>query len=302
MAGLEDADRSLTPVVDGTFRFVVGSGAVRGECARLRESWRRILERRAYPAPVIALLGECLAAAALLTSTLKTFQSDGRLTLQIQGGRPVSLLVAECRSDLTVRAMARFDGEGVAKAGSSLRALAKGASFAVTIDPGGDYDSYQSLVPMEGVSVADALNAFMLRSEQIESHFALAADGNRCAGLLVQKVPQTGGKVEADPDPDLWNRVQTLAVTLARKELLELEGTAILHRLFHQEEVRLWPKRPVTFACRCSKDRVASVLKILGTDEIRGLLADRRTIEVDCDFCGQQFTLGAEEAWAALAG
>ncbi|HQZ16547.1 MAG TPA: Hsp33 family molecular chaperone HslO [Vicinamibacteria bacterium] len=291
----------VSGITDATRRFVIGPGAVRGEYVRLGESWRAILARRAYPEPVTSLLGECLAAAALFSSTLKMLQSDGRLTLQIQGGKPVSLLVAECRADHTVRAMARFDAPASIGPGLSLTDLARGASFALTIDPGGDYDAYQSLVPMEDASVADVLNAYMARSEQIESQFALAADGSGCAGLLVQKVPQQGGKADAEADPDAWNRIRTLASSVTRAELLELGDTEILHRLFHQEEVRLLPERAVTFVCRCSKERVASVLRALGRDEIQGLLADRRTIEVDCDFCGLRYTFSAEEAWEALA-
>ena len=117
----------------------------------------------------------------------------------------------------------------------------------------------------------------------------------------MQRVPQQGGKEGADADPDTWNRIRTLASSVTRAELLELGDTEILHRLFHQEEVRLLPERTVTFACRCSKERVASVLRTLGRDEIQGLLADRRTIEVDCDFCGLRYTFSAEEAWGALA-
>lgn len=291
----------VSGITDATRRFVIGPGAVRGEYVRLSEAWRAILARRAYPAPVTSLLGECLAAAALFSSTLKMLQSDGRLTLQIQGGKPVSLLVAECRADHTVRAMARFDAQASIEPGRPLTDLARGASFALTIDPGGDYDAYQSLVPMEDASVAGTLNAYMARSEQIESQFALAADGSGCAGLLVQKVPQQGGKTDAEADPDAWNRIRTLASSVTRAELLELADTEILHRLFHQEEVRLLPERAVSFVCRCSKERVASVLRALGRDEIQGLLADRRTIEVDCDFCGLRYTFSAEEAWEALA-
>lgn len=291
----------VSGIMDATRRFVIGRGGGRGEYVRLSESWRSILARRAYPEPVISLLGECLAAAALFTSTVKMLQSDGRLTLQIQGGKPVSLLVAECRADLSVRAMARFDALAVLDPSMSLTELAREASFALTIDPGGDYDSYQSLVPMEGASVAGALNAYMARSEQIESQFALAADGAICAGLLVQKVPQLGGKADAEADPDAWNRIRTLAASVTRAELLELGDTEILHRLFHQEEVRLLPEKAVRFACPCTKERVASVLRVLGRDEIQGLLADRRTIEVDCDFCGERYTFSAEEAWKALA-
>ncbi|MBP9946331.1 MAG: Hsp33 family molecular chaperone HslO [Vicinamibacteria bacterium] len=289
---------SLT--TDATRRFIIGRGAVRGEYVRLSESWRSLLARRNYPGPIMSLLGECLAASALFTSTLKMLQEDGRLTLQIQGGKPLSLLVAECRADLSVRAMARFDPTAPLDAAMSLHDLTHGATFALTIDPGGDYDSYQSLVPLEGTSVAGVLNGYMRRSEQLESHFVLAADNSVCAGLLVQQIPGQGGKTET-ADPDVWNRVQTLSATATRDELLQLDDEALLHRLFHQEEVRLLPERPVSFVCRCSKERVGSVLKVLGADEIRGLLADRRTVEVDCDFCGERYSFSAEEAWAALA-
>ncbi|MEO8500851.1 MAG: Hsp33 family molecular chaperone HslO, partial [Vicinamibacteria bacterium] len=206
-----------------------------------------------------------------------------------------------CRADLSVRAMARFDAAAAFTGDTSLEGLLGGASFALTIDPGGDYDSYQSLVPMEGASLAQALNTYMARSEQIPSHFILAADASVAAGLLLQKVPQHGGRADAEADPDAWNRIAILAATLERDELLNLHDEDVLFRLFHQEEVRLLPPRPVSFVCRCSKERVAGVLQILGAEEIRGLLADRRTIEVDCDFCGLRYSFTAEEAWAALA-
>lgn len=286
--------------MDATRRFTIGGGAVRGQSVRLTESWRAILSRRAYPEPVVTLLGECLAAAALFTSTLKMLQDDGRLTLQIQGGKPLSLLVAECRADLSVRAMARLETQAGLTADASLGTLARGATFAITIDPGGDYDSYQSLVPLDGPSVASALNDYMTRSEQIESYFCLAANSEACAGLLVQKVPALGGKSDVEADPDAWNRIRILSETLSPAELLEFDDDEVLHRLYHQEEVRLLPPRTVSFVCRCSKERVASVLNVLGRDEVRGLLADRRTIDVDCDFCGLRYEFSANEAWAAL--
>jgi molecular chaperone Hsp33 len=281
-------------------RFVIARGAVRGEHVRLTGAWRQMLARRTYPGPVVSLLGECLAATTLLTSTVKMLQNDGRLSVQIQGGSPVSLLVAECRADFSFRAMARLQPNPVFGETNSLADLARGATFAVTIDPGGDYESYQSLVPIESPSVASALNDYMARSEQIESHFALTANGSVCAGLLVQRVPTYGGH-EAFDDPDSWNRIRTLARTLTSAELLDLPDEAVLHRLFHQEEVRLLPPREIDFVCRCSKERIGSVLKVLGRDEIAGLLADRRTIEVDCDFCGLRYSFTAEEAWTALS-
>lgn len=289
----------MNQTVDATRRFVIAHGAVRGEYVRLEESWKSLLARRSYAPSVASCLGECLAAAALFTSTLKMLQEDGRLALQIQGGKPVSLLVAECRADLSVRAMARVGGEEALPEGASLQTLASEATFAITIDPGGDYDTYQSLVPMEGTSLSEALGAYMRRSEQIETRFSLAANGTTAVGILLQKVPAFGGKGTTE-DPDLWNRVDTLLASLTRSELLDLGDEEVLFRLFHQEEVSLLPARPVRFACRCSKARVASALRLIGREEVQGLLADRRTIDVACDFCGEQYAFSAEEAWDAL--
>ena len=286
--------------IDVCRRFVVADGAVRGEIVRLEGEWRSLLDQRTYPKALLAPLGELLAAATLLTSTLKLMREDGRLVMQIQGGRPVSLLIAECRANLSVRAMAKVDDDAAEVAGDSFTNLVRGATFAVTIEPGGDYDSYQSLVPIEEGSLAATLGAYMQRSEQIETRFVLAADARVSAGLIVQTVPLEGGR-SASEDPDLWNRIDTLTASLAAEELLSLDPETVLYRLFHQETVRVFPERPVRFACRCSKQRIAGVLKMLGREEVQGLLADRRTIDIACDFCGRRFTCSPEEAWAALA-
>jgi molecular chaperone Hsp33 len=141
----------------------------------------------------------------------------------------------------------------------------------------------------------------MARSEQIATLFALAAGDERAAGLLLQRLPEAGGKAAPDADPDLWNRVSHLAVTLTRAELLELPGRDILRRLFHDEDLRLFETMPVRFACRCSRERVAGLIRMVGADEVRKALADREAIDVTCEFCGQHYAVSRDEAERALA-
>ena len=285
---------------DALQRFVFERARVRGELVRLDETWREVRRRREYPEAVRGALGELTAASVLLAATLKF--EGGALVLQIQGGRPVDLLVVECQADLSLRAMARWDG-GLPELGShpTLYELAGGGRCALTIDPGGGLSSYQGIVPLEGRTTAQVLERYMARSEQIATLFSLAASEERAAGLLIQKLPEAGGKAAPDADPDLWNRVGHLAATLTRAELLELPGRDILRRLFHDEDLRLFETMPVRFACRCSRERVAGLIRMVGADEVRQALADRGAIDVTCEFCGERYVVSREEAQQALA-
>jgi len=285
---------------DALQRFVFEHARVRGELVRLDETWREVRRRREYPEAVRGALGELTAASVLLAATLKF--EGGALVLQIQGGHPVDLLVVECQADLSLRAMARWDG-GLPALGShpTLHELAGGGRCALTIDPGRGLSSYQGIVPLEGRTTAQVLERYMARSEQIATLFSLAASEERAAGLLIQKLPEAGGKAAPDADPDLWNRVGHLAATLTRAELLELPGRDILRRLFHDEDLRLFETMPVRFACRCSRERVAGLIRMVGADEVRQALADRGTIDVTCEFCGERYVVSREEAQRALA-
>ena len=284
---------------DALQRFVFERERVRGELVRLDEAWREVRRRREYPAVVRSALGELTAASVLLAATVKF--AGGALVLQIQGGHPVNLLVVECQPDLSLRAMARWDGV-LPELGPqpTLHDLAAGGRCALTIDPGPGLVAYQSVVPLEGRTTAQVLERYMARSEQIGTLLALAANDGRAAGLLLQKLPDVGGKPGPDADKDLWNRVGHLAATLKPQELLELPGREILRRLFHDEELRLFESMPVRFACHCSRERVAGVIRMVGSEEVGHALAEKGEMTVTCEFCGQAYTFTRQEAERAL--
>ena len=277
---------------------------VRGELVRLDESWREVRRRREYPEAILTALGELTAASVLLAATVKF--EGGALVLQIQGGRPVELLVVECAADLTLRATARWNGDeepGLAGLGPrpALHDLAAGGRCVLTIDPGPGLVAYQSVVPLEGRSTAQILQRYMARSEQIGTLFSLAAGDSRAAGLLLQQLPDAGGKTAVDADPDLWNRVSHHLRTLTREELLTLTEGEILRRLFHQEDLRLFESVPVRFGCRCSQARVAGVLRMVGREEVQQALAEQGVMHVTCEFCGKRYAFTRPQAESALA-
>jgi molecular chaperone Hsp33 len=281
-------------------RFVFDRARVRGELVRLDDTWREVQRRRDYPAPVRTALGELTAASVLLSATLKF--EGGTLVLQIQGGRPVDLLVVECQANLTMRATARWDG-GLSSLPptASLADLATGARCVITLDPGGRLAAYQGVVPLEGTTTAQVLERYMARSEQLPTLFALAADGHRAAGVLLQRLPEVGGRPAPDADPDLWNRATHLLRTLTRDELLHLPGRDILRRLFHDEDLRVFESVPARFACRCSRDRVARVIRMIGSEEARGVIEERGELEVVCEFCGERYVFDRGQTERALA-
>lgn len=268
---------------DSLQRFLFEHAPVRGEIVQLEATWKAVLERRDYPSPLRELLGEMMAAAALLSATLKF---TGRLVMQMQGDGPVTLAVVECGHDLIMRATANWEGE--VKAGTLRQMLGHGR-FAITIEPDKG-QTYQGIVELEGHGVAEALERYMSRSEQLETRLWLAADKGYAGGLLLQRLPE--GQVT---DDDAWNRAVHLASTLTRKELLALPARRIIQRLFHEEDIRLFEPQPVYFFCPCSRERVAAALRLVGKEELVRLLEERGLIEVDCEFCNRDYAFDRDD-------
>lgn len=275
---------------DSLQRFVFEGAPIRGEIVRLDSTYRAVLDRRDYPPVVRELLGEFMAAAALLTATLKF---DGRLSLQVQGNGPIGLLVVECTAAGAMRAIAQWQGEVPA---GSLRRMVGDGRFAMTIDPEGSRERYQGIVAIEGETVADALEHYFAQSEQLDTRLWLAAGPDQAAGMLLQKLPQAGNE-----DPDIWARAVHLGSTLTRTELLALPVREILRRLYHEEDIRLFSRRPVSFRCSCSRERVEGVLRMLGRAEVDSILEEQGRIEVDCEFCGSRYAFDSVDAAALFA-
>jgi molecular chaperone Hsp33 len=272
-------------------RFVFEHAAIRGEIVHLDSAWRAVLDRHEYPPAVRNLLGELMAAAALLSATLKF---NGSMILQIQGSGPVNLLVVESTSERTLRGMAQWSGE---PSPMPFPELVGEGKFVITIDPREEGQRYQGIVSIEGETVSAALENYLARSEQIESRLWLAAGIEQAAGMLLQKMP--AGPIE---DSDMWQRATHLGSTITPDELLELPAREILHRLYHEEDVRLFKAEAVRFQCSCTRERVVNVLRMLGYDEVRSIITERGAVDVDCEFCNQHYhfdSVDVEQIFAA---
>ncbi|HKB59332.1 MAG TPA: Hsp33 family molecular chaperone HslO [Gallionellaceae bacterium] len=269
---------------DALHRFLFENAAIRGERVHLDAAWRTVLERHNYPPVLVQLMGELSAAAVLLAATLKL---QGSLILQIQGKGAIKLLVVECTGDLQLRATAKWEGE----LHGDLAEMVGDGRFVITLDPKSGAQAYQGIVALEGGSVADILQHYMARSEQLETRLWLAADEHGAAGMLLQKLPE-----QQSHDPDAWDRVTKLGETLKREELLQLPTLELLHRLYHEEDVRLFEAQPVSFHCGCSREKVAAMLKMLGQEEIEGIVEEQGRVEIHCEFCNQRYEFDPVDA------
>ena len=272
-------------------KFIFEHLPIRGEIVRLDNVWQNVIDRHNYPPILRDLMGELCAAAALLAATLKL---QGSLVLQIHGKGAVKLLVVECSGDLEMRATAKWDGELLQ---GTLRDLVGDGRFVITLDPKDGNQAYQGIVELEGGSIADILRNYMTRSEQLETRLWLTANDKSAAGMLLQKLPeQTDSQ-----DGDAWNRVSQLADTLKPEELLTLTADELVHRLYHEEDIRLFDAQSVIFRCTCSRENVARMLRMLGQDEVDSIIAERGNVEVHCEFCNQRYVFDRVDADAVFA-
>lgn len=261
-------------------RFLFPETDIRGELVRLDESLEAILGTHDYPLAVQGLVGEAVAAVALLAGTLKF---SGRLSLQAQGRGPVSLLLAECTHDGQLRALARHDGE--LDTAANIGALIGDGTMVITITPD-QGRQYQGIVPLEGDTLAQCLEGYFQQSEQLPTRLWLASGNGRAAGLMLQRLPDQ--VASGDENRNQWEHLEALAGTLKMEELLDLPAETVLRRLFHETPPRLPEAQPLRFGCTCSRERTENALLSLGADELKTLLDEDGETTLTCDFCLSQ--------------
>jgi molecular chaperone Hsp33 len=282
---MSDAESATEDFVQ---RFVVEGQAVRGQFVRLDASWGALREHAEYPEPVRELLGEAMAAAVLLASTLKF---EGGLTLELKSDAAVRLLVAQCTHDFRIRGVARFDA---AKVAPDFAALAGGGYMTVTIDAdeaGGRQAGgrYQGIVALEGGSMSASLEHYFANSEQLPTSLRLVSDEHGASGLLIQRLPGEGGVAAPAAAQQTWEHAHAALLALEPAVLLRAAPEQLLRECFTGQDLRVFRAQPVEFRCRCDLRRVQGILRSLGEADVRELLAEQGAVTVTCEFCGKPY-------------
>ncbi len=288
--GDRDTDDCVQP-------YMIDATGLHGRMVKLGPSVQQILGRHGYPDAVNQLLAEALALAAGLSAALKF---DGVFTLQTKGDGPVPMLVADVTSDGKMRGFAQIKGDVPPLHESILAPIPKllGEGYmAFTVDQGADMERYQGIVALEGATLEDCVQRYFEQSEQFASRVNLAAgkrpDGTMgAAALLVQRLPDEGGDHTqvGMADSDAWRRAVTLMGSAKDEEMLDpnLPPNDLLFRLFHEDGVRVFPSRPITDECRCSRERIETVLQAMDNAELQDLKLEDGTLEVVCEFCSRK--------------
>lgn len=297
--------------------FQIEGMNVRGRIVHLTDVADRVLAAHAYPESVSRVVGEALTLAALLGASLKF---EGVLTLQTRSDGPLRMVVADFSSPGTLRACATFDHDAVAALGPvpAFSELVGKGSLAITIDPGGDMERYQGIVPLEGEGLAEAATTYFEQSEQIPTRIRLAvatlsSRGDveprphwRAGGIVIQNLAALGGHAAPQPGQDSeedWNRASILFSTIEPHELVDpqVEAERLLYRLYHEDGVRVFETETLSFGCRCSADRVSSVLSQYPEADIRELAEDDGLVKATCEFCSASYAFSPEELLKAQA-
>ncbi|MFZ6691420.1 Hsp33 family molecular chaperone HslO [Undibacterium sp. SXout20W] len=286
-------------MTDTLQKFMFENAGVRGELVELESSWQQMLSHKVYPKAVQTILGELMAASALLSANLKF---NGTMIMQIHGDGPVKLMVVECDADLRIRATAKLADDAVIEDHETLKELVHAhgqGRFVITLDPNDKMpgqQAYQGIVPLDGDNVATVIENYMLRSEQLDTKLWLAANEKVTRGMLLQKLPDIGGsgthtKVGEDGEDgeDMWSHAVMLGDTLKHEELLNTDIATLMHRLFWEQTLRVFdPLHPV-FHCSCTREKVGDMLKMLGQAEVESAIAEIGRLDINCDFCGKHY-------------
>ena len=298
MAPIPDAFASNS---DQLQRFVFDDLDARGCIVGLREACEAIQGTHYYPPALAIVLNQFVAAVSLLRDSIKI---AGSVTMQLRGQGSISLIMADCMNDMSVRAIAEYDVQSLA-AGSEVNfsELGEEAILAITITPD-EGERYQAIVPIEYPTLEQCLEDYFARSEQLPTWFRLLADENQSVGIAIHALP-----VEKVADAELasqhFERLKVLLKSMDAPEALKLDSQTILARLFHAEACRLFEPKQIAFGCHCSREKSLDAIKALGKGDIQRLIKEQQeegndSLVVDCHFCFQRYEFEFD-ALSALA-
>ncbi|MDH5552543.1 MAG: Hsp33 family molecular chaperone HslO [Nitrosomonas sp.] len=263
-------------------RFLLEDLDIRGAIVRLDSVWQQIQSGRDYPAPVTQILGEMTATTLLFGSNLK---QAGRLTVQLSGNGSISMLIIDCNENLHIRGMAKCEGVIEQK---PLPELLGNGQLVLSLDMDSMREAHQSIVPLTGNNVTEVFEHYLEQSEQLHSRLFLAASTEAAVGIFLQKLPTADQR-----DEDGWTRIETLASTVSDTELLTLQSETLLTRLFHEETVRVFEAQPVHYGCKENPEKIHSMLRSLGREEVDSILQEFGEIIINDDICNREYRFDA---------
>lgn len=268
--------------------FIFENMSIRGYLVNLTDTYHAIINQRPYPLAVKKLLGEAMMGCVFLSASLKF---EGKLSLQFQGDHRLPLLIVQCDNQLNLRAMAKF--EDLPNLDDYDDAFING-KLSLTLETAHQPNPYQSIVPIHSNSMRENLMHYLTQSEQIPNQIWLATSDDQMAGMMLQLMPDN----DPDQQEQTWEYALAMGQTLQDQELLTLDNEVLLHRLYHETDLRIFTSRPIHFKCSCSEDKMKNVILMLGETEAQEIVQQHGHIEMTCDFCNRHYEFDAVDTAA----
>lgn len=267
---------------DKLYRYLFQNRAVRGEWVRLNRTFTETLNTHHYPKAVQNLLGEMLVASSLLTATMKF---EGSITVQIQGDGALKLAVVNGNEQQQFCALARVEGEIAEDA--TLHQMIGNGVLVISIIPNNG-ERYQGVIGLDKPTVSECLEDYFARSEQLATQLTIRVGEYHgeavAAGMLLQIVPDGIGS------PEDFEHLATLTATVKADEIFGLDAESLLYRLYHEENVEVYPPQATEFKCGCSRERSGGAILLMPESEIAEMLAEKQgVIDIQCECCGTQY-------------
>ncbi|WP_017444443.1 Hsp33 family molecular chaperone HslO [Gayadomonas joobiniege] len=270
---------------DQLIRYLFDKHSVRGELVQLKQSIADMTQNHQYPTVIADVLGQLVAATSLLTATLKF---EGDIAVQIQGDGPVSYIAVNGTHQQALRGVARF--QEVPEQGDLKSLFGKGY-LVITITPNKG-ERYQGVVALEQDTISACLEDYFLQSEQLATRIWLFSDPGQtfAAGMLLQQLPAADGSVTESMD-----HLASLTETMTSKEIFSLPAEEVLYRLYHQEEVKVYPAQAVSFVCGCSREKSLNAIAGLKNEEMEEILTAEGKISVKCEYCLTEYVFNRQD-------
>jgi len=267
---------------DQLVRYTFADQDVRGELVQLTSSYQSLIRGHQYPPLVQQALGEMMAAVSLLTATLKF---EGHIAVQLQGDGPLNFIAVNGNHQQQLRGIARIRDEIKS---TNIRDMIGKGQLVITLEPE-QGERYQGVTSADADSIAEMLENYFMQSEQLATKIWLNADGEHAAGMLLQRMPASG------KDMTGFEHLTTLTETITEQELYTLPAEQLLHRLYHEETVHIYPPQSVSFVCGCSRERTLEALASVPVEQIKEILEQDSEIVMTCDYCLTEYRFSQED-------
>ncbi|MBU2971233.1 Hsp33 family molecular chaperone HslO [Pseudoalteromonas sp. C2R02] len=271
-------------------RYIFENLDARGELVQLNTTFNEIIEGHNYPDPVKHLLGELLAATCLLTATLKF---EGDIAVQLQGDGPVKYAVINGDNEQNMRGIARLQNE---IKGTTIKDLIGKGHMVITITPKKG-ERYQGIVPLDADTLSECLEQYFTQSEQLTTRLWFATDvtegAAKVSGLFLQVLPVDKEKAEQD-----FIHLEALTNTIKDEELLTLDATTVLTRLYHEDNPRVFEPQAVNYKCTCTRDKTAGALVNVGLESLLEEIENSGDIQISCHYCLKNYVFDESQVRA----